>query len=121
MDVRYARTVIIAAVITIAGGLTMRACARRMEGRLTTARQLAPVDTATGPVDSARAVKLALRAYFADHTARGEVARAARVTAFAADSAGFQVELGPRDGAAGARAIVRIAPSGQVELRRLAP
>jgi hypothetical protein len=119
MEVRMGRTIVIAVVITVAGGLTMRSCARRMERRLAVAPPPA-ADTAAGPLDSARAIRLALQAYFTDHTARGEVARAARVTAFTADSAGFQIELGPRDGGPGTHAAVRVGPAGQVELRRLA-
>lgn len=121
MEIRYARTVIIALAITIGGGVMMRSCARRMERRLAAARPAAAADTASGPVDSARAVKLALQAYFTDHTVRGEVARAARVTAFVADSSGFRLELGPRDGGTGTRATVRVERSGQVELRRVGP
>jgi hypothetical protein len=61
-----------------------------------------------------------LLAYYTPPPARGYGAPAARVTAFTADSAGFQIELGPRDGGPGTHAAVRVGPAGQVELRRLA-
>jgi hypothetical protein len=118
MEHRLIRPIALAAVMTIAGGLMLRGCARRMER--TMARQEAPGDTARGPIDSARAVTLALDAYRTDHRARGEPAPAPRVTAFAADSSGFRIELAPQAGP-GTRAVARVEPSGYVELRRLPP
>jgi hypothetical protein len=117
----YARPVIIAVVITVIGGLLLRGCARRMERRLAPSPRSARVDTTSGPPDSARAVALAFHAYVVDRTARGERAVAPRLTAFAADSAGFQIELAPSDARPGARAAVRVARTGQVELHRLGP
>jgi hypothetical protein len=73
-----------------------------------------------GPLDSARAVALAVQAYRADHAARGEPAPAVTVAAFVADSVGFALLLAPAGEAPGARAQVRVQLSGQVELRRLA-
>jgi len=121
MEVRMARTVAIAAVITVIGGLVLRGCARRLERRLTALPPAAAIDTASGPPDSARAVALARRAYLVDHTARGETAPPAEVTGFALDSTGYRLEITPRGGGPGARAVVRVSVSGQVELRRVGP
>lgn len=120
METRIARSIALVALITVGGGLAMRSCAKRMERRVTAAAPAA-IDTASGPPDSARAVALARRAYVLDHRARGETAPPPRLTAFVRDSAGYLVELGPPEGAAGARAVARISREGQVELRRRTP
>lgn len=115
-----ARFMAIAVVIAVLGGLLLSGRAKRLERRL-----VAPppgLDTVSeGPLDSARAVALAEYAYRTDHVARGEAAVAVRVASFTADSAGFVLELAPRDGGPGTRAHVRVQRSGQVELRRITP
>lgn len=120
MEIRLARFLAIAVVIVVLGGLLLSGRAKRLERRL-----VAPppgLDTVSaGPPDSARAVALAEYAYRTDHAARAEVAGPVRVAAFTADSAGFLLELAPRDSGPGTRAIVRVQRSGEVELRRLAP
>jgi len=120
MERQLGRSVALIALIAIAGGLVLRGCARRMEERITAARP-ARGSTAVGPPDSARAVALARQAYVIDHQARSETPPAVRITAFFRDSAGFLLELAPAEGAQGGRAVARVSPSGQVELRRLAP
>ena len=119
MEFRLARFLAIALVIVVLGGLLLSGRARKLE------RQLAAAPTArtvpSGPLDSARAVALALDAYRTDHVARGEVAPAARVASFVSDSVGFQIALAPADSTPGTRAIVHVLRSGAVELRRVAP
>ena len=115
-----ARFIAIAVVIAVLGGLLLSGRAKRLERRL-----VAPPpgldSVSAGPPDSARAVALAEYAYRTDHAARGEAAVPVRVASFTADSAGFVLELAPRDGGPGARAMVRVQRSGQVELRRITP
>lgn len=119
MEFRLARFLAIAIVIAVLGGMVLSGRARKLE------RQLAPpppaVSTAAGPPDSARAVALALHAYQLDHAAWGETPGPARVTAFTPDSLGFVIELAPGASGRGARAVVRVRRTGEVELRRLAP
>lgn len=119
MEVRLARFLAITVVIAVLGGMLLSGRARKLE------RQLAipppPVDSGqAGPPDSARAIVLAEHAWRADHAARGQVAPAAQLTGFTRDSLGFVVLLAPAQGA-GARVQVRVAQSGEVELRRLVP
>ena len=120
MDIRLARFIAIAVVIAVLGGMLLSGRAKRLEQRLVS--RVPVVDTVpAGPPDSARAAALAEYAYRADHAARGETPVLVRVAAFATDSLGFVLELAPRDSGAGARALVRVQRTGQVELRRLQP
>jgi hypothetical protein len=120
MEIRLARFLAIAVVIAVLGGLLLSGRARRIERQLGARRSA--VDTLpAGPLDSARAVVLAERAYRADHIARGEAAPAVAVMSFVADSLGFVLTLAPSGDGPGARAYVRVELNGQVELRRVAP
>lgn len=120
MDVRLARFVAIAVVLAVLGGLMLGTRAKKLERQLVTNPPV--VDTQPeGPPDSARAVALAVHAYRLDHSARAEVAVPVRVTSFTTDSAGFVIELAPRDSVPGTRAVVRVLRTGEVELRRLTP
>jgi hypothetical protein len=119
MEIRLARFLAIAVVIVVLGGLLLSGRARRVERQLA-ARQPAADTVPAGPLDSARAVALAVQAYRADHAARGEPAPAVTVVSFVADSLGFDLVLAPAGAGPGARAQVRVQLSGQVELRRAA-
>lgn len=117
-SLRLARSVSLIIVITVIGALMLRGRARRVERNIA-----AVVDTpadASAPLDSARAARLAVQAFAADLRARGETPRAASLTAFSSDSAGFRIELSPQDGGGG-RVEVRVGRDGRVELRHLAP
>ena len=120
MEIKLARFVAIAIVVTVLGGLMLTSRAKRIEQRL-----VAPPPTvrapAAGALDSARAVVLAEDAYRLDHAARGLAATPVRVMSFLADSLGFVLQLAPRDAGPGARVAVRVRRTGEVELRRLDP
>lgn len=120
MEIRLARFIAIAVVIAALGALLLSGRARRVERQL--GARPAAVDTVpAGPLDSARAVALALQAWRADHAAHGAGTPPAVVSAFQGDSTGFMLELAPAGGGPGPRAQVRIQPDGKTELRRLPP
>jgi hypothetical protein len=125
MDVRVARAIAIMVVLAVVGGLALSGRARQLERRLG-ARPAVVADAregvGEGEPDSARAVALAVHAYLADHAARGVAAGPVRVLEFGRDSTrAFSLLLVPRDSGPGARAVVHVLPTGQVELRRLSP
>jgi len=117
-SLRLARSVSLIIVITVIGALMLRGRARRVE-RTIAAVVDSPADASVA-LDSARAARLAVQAYEADLRARGESPTPTSLTAYSTDSAGFRIELSPRNGGGG-RVEVRVGRDRRVELRHLAP